>query len=84
MRSIMAFAISVTIIGAVGLTTSGSANAWDWGGMGYETANYRNWTHRYLGYQWGYNGWMWGLPYHAAPRSNSFGYPPSVVPGCRC
>jgi hypothetical protein len=86
MRSMMAFVTSVSIIGAVALTTSSSANAgWDWGGMGYNTAGYRDWTHRYLGFQWGAYGWTWGLPirYRIAPSYYPFGYP-NVVPGCRC
>ena len=86
MKHIMAFAATVAIVGALALTASSSANAgWDWGGMGYNNANYRDWTHRYLGFQWGTYGWTWGLPirYRVAP-GYPFGYPPGVVPGCGC
>ncbi len=87
MKNLMTLAISVTIIGAVDLTRTSSAKAWDWGGMASEnTTNYRQWTHLFLGYQWGANGWMWGLPirYRAAPSYHPLGYTPSLATGCRC
>ncbi len=87
MRNITVSATIVTIIGAAALTISSSANAgWDDGGMGYDNASYRDWTHRFLGFQWGADGWTWGLPirYRVAPSYYPFGYPPSVVPGCKC
>ena len=79
----------VTIICAASLTTSGSANAWDNGGIGYDSAHYREWTSRYLGFRWGADGWSWGpigyFPrYRAAPSYNSYGNAPYAAPGCRC
>ncbi len=87
MRNIVALAISVTILGAVDLAAASSAKAWDWGGMNSdETSDYRYLTRRFLGFQWGANGWMWGLPvrYRAAPSYYPLGYTPSLAPGCRC